>query len=552
MSMNPSHQFREINGANSISLGNVCVLSSSKGSPSLYVVVYHVEHELECYELQSVSELESSPDVFCLPLAIFGGNAVQVDLRKPVHVRPSELRPTDITLEKPMLEQLLRALVQRQVARYSDFKYQAQPFISGDTAIPVSGKVLGAEELHHMVDASLDGWLTTGRFNKQFEQSLAEFIGVRHVLTVNSGSSANLLALSALTSPKLGNRALKPGDEVITVAAGFPTTVNPILQNGLIPVFVDITLPSYNIDVTQLEAALSDKTRAIMMAHTLGNTFNLDVVVQFARERNLWLIEDCCDALGTTYTPAKTLLDGRGKEIEANVPRHVGRFGDIATLSFYPAHHITMGEGGAVYTDNGQLKLILESFRDWGRDCFCEPGQDNTCKKRFSYQLGQLPCGYDHKYTYSHLGYNLKISDMQAAVAVAQMQRLPGFIEQRKANFRRLYAGLRHLHKFLLLPEAETHADPSWFGFAVTLKQGGRAEFIQHLEQHKIANRLVFGGNLTKQPYFDHVDYRVVGELAVTDTVMHNALWLGVFPGLSDNMIDYMIDTICDYFNKKL
>jgi CDP-6-deoxy-D-xylo-4-hexulose-3-dehydrase len=552
MSMNPSHQFREVELAHAVKSGDLCVLATKKASPGLYVVVSQQEHELECYEVHPVSQLPPDPDFLGLPLAVFGSDAVQVDLRKPIHVRSSEVRPTEITLDNIMLEQLWRALVQRQVARYSEFKFQAQPFVKGETAVPVSGKVLGADELHHLVDASLDGWLTTGRFNKQFEQILAEYIGVRHVLTVNSGSSANLLALTALTSPKLGERALKPGDEVITVAAGFPTTVNPIVQNGLVPVFVDITLPSYNIDVSQLEAALSDKTRAIMMAHTLGNTFNLDVIVQFARERNLWLIEDCCDALGTTYSPSAILSDYRGKDIEAKVPRHVGRFGDIATLSFYPAHHITMGEGGAVYTDNGQLKLILESFRDWGRDCFCEPGQDNTCKKRFSYQLGQLPCGYDHKYTYSHLGYNLKISDMQAAVAVAQMKRLPTFIEQRKAHFSRLHEGLRHLHEFLLLPEAEPNADPSWFGFAITLKQGSRAEFIQHLEQHKIANRLVFGGNLTKQPYFDDVNYRVVGDLAVTDTVMHNSLWIGVFPGLSDSMIDYMIDTICDYFNKRL
>jgi CDP-6-deoxy-D-xylo-4-hexulose-3-dehydrase len=394
------------------------------------------------------------------------------------------------------------------------------------------------------VDASLDGWLTTGRFNQQFEQKLAQFLGVKHVLTVNSGSSANLLALTALTSPKLGERALKAGDEVITVAAGFPTTVNPILQNGLTPVFVDIALPSYNIDVRQLEEALSDKTRAIMMAHTLGHAFNLDEVVSFARKHNLWLIEDCCDALGTMYTPSRELA----KNIPEGTPRHVGTFGDIATLSFYPAHHITMGEGGAVFTNNGQLKLLLESFRDWGRDCFCEPGKDNTCKKRFSYQLGQLPCGYDHKYTYSHLGYNLKISDMQAAVAVAQMERLPDFISKRKDNFRRLHDGLKNLTDFLILPASETQVEASWFGFALTLKQGSRADFIQCLEQHKIASRLVFGGNLVKQPYFANQTYRVVGELTVTDQVMNDALWIGVFPGLDEPMIDYMIEVIQSYF----
>lgn len=550
MSMNPFHQFEPLTNAPSMMTGDICIMANRSASPGLYVVAAMQDLELECYEVQPAPAIASDHDQLYLPLPLFDDGGIRVDLRKPVYARAAELRQTEARLDPVMQEQLLRALVQRQVSRYSAFKYQPQSFAAGESAVPVSGKVLGAEELHHLVDASLDGWLTTGRFNKQFEQLLAEFIGVRHVLTVNSGSSANLLALSALTSPKLGDRALKPGDEVITVAAGFPTTVNPIIQNGLVPVFVDITLPSYNIDVSQLQAALSDKTRAIMMAHTLGNTFNLDAVVSFARQHDLWLVEDCCDALGTSYTPATTLTDARGKDIEANVPRHVGKFGDIATLSFYPAHHITMGEGGAVYTDNGQLKLILESFRDWGRDCFCEPGQDNTCKKRFGYQLGQLPCGYDHKYTYSHLGYNLKISDMQAAVAVAQMQRLPDFIERRKANFQRLHAGLSHLRAFLLLPEAEPNADPSWFGFAITLKQGKRAEFIQYLEQHKIANRLVFGGNLTKQPYFDNLDYRVVGDLAVTDKVMHDSFWIGVFPGLTDTMIDYMIDTISDYFNK--
>ena len=550
MSMNPLHQFEPVTNQPRLKVGDICIMANRSASPGLYVVASQQDQEVECYELQPSSFSESDHNQLYLPFPLFDEDGLSVDLRKPVYARNSEFRPTASRLDHAMQEQLLRALVQRQVSRYSAFKYQTQSFAAGESPVPVSGKVLGAEELHHLVDASLDGWLTTGRFNKQFEQALAEFIGVRHVLTVNSGSSANLLALSALTSPKLGERALKPDDEVITVAAGFPTTVNPIIQNGLVPVFVDITLPSYNIDVSQLQAALSDKTRAIMMAHTLGNAFNLDAVVAFAREHDLWLVEDCCDALGTTYAPSKNLTDGRAKNIEANVPRHVGKFGDIATLSFYPAHHITMGEGGAVYTDNGQLKLILESFRDWGRDCFCEPGQDNTCKKRFSYQLGQLPCGYDHKYTYTHLGYNLKISDMQAAVALAQMQRLPDFIGRRKANFRRLHAGLSHLQAFLLLPEAEANADPSWFGFAITLKQGKRAEFIQYLERHKIANRLVFGGNLTKQPYFDNIHYRVVGDLAVTDRVMHDSLWLGVFPGLTDAMIDYIIETISDYFKK--
>lgn len=396
----------------------------------------------------------------------------------------------------------------------------------------------------------MDGWLTTGRFNTQFEQQLATYLNVKHVLTTNSGSSANLLALTALTSPKLGERALRKGDEVITVAAGFPTTVNPILQNDLVPVFIDISVPSYNVDVSQLEQALSPKTKAIMMAHTLGNAINLDEVIHFARKNKLWIIEDCCDALGTTYTPTVELNDTRGQTIAANEPRHVGTFGDIATLSFYPAHHITMGEGGALFTNNGQLKLLIESFRDWGRDCFCQPGHDNTCKKRFGYQLGELPCGYDHKYTYSHIGYNLKITDMQAAVAVAQMERLPDFIDARRENFERLQAGLSSLSEFLILPKAESNSNPSWFGFAITLKQGNRNELIQFLESRKIASRLLFGGNLTKQPYFSDQNYRVIGELKNTDRVMNHTLWLGVFPGLNTEMVDYMIESLIHFFGK--
>lgn len=549
MSMNPFHDFQPLTAEMNVSAGDICILSTRTASPGLYVVAAHEEQQLECYELLPGSRHDSEQNQLYLPFELMGQAGVLVDLSQPVNIQPAQIRQVEARLDDALMEQLLRALVQRQVARYSAFKYQPKAFTKGESSVPVSGKVLGAEELHYLVDASLDGWLTTGRFNREFEQALAEFLGIKHVLTVNSGSSANLLALSALTSPKLGDRALKPGDEVITVAAGFPTTVNPILQNGLVPVFVDISLPGYNIDASQLEAALSDKTRAVMMAHTLGNPFNLDAVVQFARQHGLWLVEDCCDALGTTYTPSTELSDYKGRPIAAGEPRHVGSFGDIATLSFYPAHHITMGEGGAVYTDNGQLKLILESFRDWGRDCFCEPGKDNTCNKRFSYQLGQLPCGYDHKYTYSHCGYNLKISDMQAAVAVAQLKRLPDFIAARKANFKRLYQALRHLSDYLLLPEAEPGSDPSWFGFALTLKQGGRSEFIQYLESHRIANRLVFGGNLVKQPYFADKPFRQAAKLDVTDQVMHDSLWIGLYPGLSEDMIDFMIDTISQFFS---
>lgn len=446
-------------------------------------------------------------------------------------------------------EQHLRQDVLKAVERYSQEKFKTQPFISGETPVPVSGKVIGNKELEYLVESSLDAWLTTGRFNTQFERELGSFLGVKHVLTTNSGSSANLLALTALTSPKLGDRALQAGDEVITVAAGFPTTVNPILQNGLIPVFVDIDINTYNIDTSQIKAAISDKTKAIMVAHSLGNAFNLDEVISIAREHDLWVIEDCCDALGTTYTPSKDLEDYRGQIIAAGQTQHVGTFGDIATLSFYPAHHITMGEGGAVYTNNGKLKIIIESFRDWGRDCFCPPGKDNTCKKRFDYQLGELPCGYDHKYTYSHIGYNLKITDMQAAIALAQMELLPEFIQVRKNNFSRLYEGLEHLTEHLLLPQAEKNSEPSWFGFAITLKQERRAALIQFLESKKIASRLLFGGNLTKQPYFKDQDYRIATSLDVTDQVMKNTLWLGVFPAITDDMIDYIIESLTEFFD---
>ncbi len=471
-----------------------------------------------------------------------------INVTKQYKIHQSEIISSITELTSTAFEKILRASVLNSVARYSKHKYQAVDFNAGETAVAVSGKVLGASELTHLVESSLDGWLTTGRFNQRFEQTLADFLGVKHVLTTNSGSSANLLALTALTSPKLGDRALQKGDEVISVAAGFPTTVNPIIQNGLIPVFVDIAIPGYNIDVSQLKSALSEKTKAIMLAHTLGNAFNLDEVIQFAREHRLWIIEDCCDALGTTYTPTVELTDYRGQVIPVNVARHVGTFGDIATLSFYPAHHITMGEGGAIFTNNGQLKILLESFRDWGRDCFCEPGQDNTCKKRFDQQLGQLPCGYDHKYTYSHIGYNLKITDMQAAVALAQMERLPAFIEARKHNFTRLYNGLAALTAHLILPEAEPNSSPSWFGFALTLKQRSRNEFIHFLESKKIASRLLFGGNLTKQPYMRNQTYRMIGPLDNTDYVMNNTLWIGVYPGINDDMIDYMIQAITDFF----
>ena len=381
-----------------------------------------------------------------------------------------------------------------------------------------------------MVQASLDGWLTTGRFNQQFEEQLAKFLGVKYVLTVNSGSSANLVAFSTLTSPKLGERAIRKGDEVIGVAAGFPTTVNPIVQFGAVPVFVDVDPMTHNIDAQKIEAAITPKTKAIMLAHSLGNPFNLDVVTALCKKYQLWLVEDCCDALGSTYRN-----------------QLVGTFGDIATLSFYPAHHITMGEGGAVFTNHHELKQIAESFRDWGRDCYCPPGKDNTCGKRFAWQLGGLPYGYDHKYTYSHLGYNLKITDMQAACALAQLQKAPDFIAKRKTNFAYLKERLASCVEFLQLPQAAEHSDPSWFGFPITLKDEcpvSRVDLTTYLDQHKIGTRLLFAGNLTRQPSMQGVEYRVSGDLRHTDKVMNDTFWIGVQPALTPEMLDYAASQI--------
>ena len=432
------------------------------------------------------------------------------------------------------LAEVHRRLVACGVEDFALAAFNQKPFVPGQTVVPPSGKVIGAPELKNMVDASLDGWLTTGRFNVAFEARLAKFLGVKHVLTTNSGSSANLLAFSALTSHKLGERAIKPGDEVIGVASGFPTTVNPILQYGAVPVFVDVDIPTYNIDVTKLEAAIGPKTKAIMLAHTLGNPYNLFEVTRIARKHKLWLIEDCCDALGSTYG---------GK--------HVGSFGDIATLSFYPAHHITMGEGGAVFTNDDTLKKIIESFRDWGRDCYCAPGKDNTCGKRFGWKLGELPQGYDHKYTYSHLGYNLKISDMQAACALAQMDRLDDFVEARKQNFARLHERLQSCQEFLTLPEATGNSDPSWFGFPITIREEAgtnRVDLLNYLDQNRIGTRLLFAGNLTRQPYMIGRNFRVSGELTNTDVVMNNTLWIGIYPGLTKEMLDYVADKLEAFF----
>jgi len=427
-----------------------------------------------------------------------------------------------------------RAAILKSVRAYAEKKLAPAAFVPGTSPVPPSGKVLGAEELVNLVDASLDAWLTTGRFNDAFEKKLAAYLGVDHVLTCNSGSSANLLALSALTSPLLGEKALKPGDEVITAAAGFPTTVNPILQNGLVPVFVDSHIPTYNPLPETIHAAISSKTRAIMIAHTLGNPFAVAEVRAVADRHNLWLIEDCCDALGSTYRNQK-----------------VGTFGHLGTLSFYPAHHITMGEGGAVFTSDPLLKRIVESFRDWGRDCWCNPGCDNTCGKRFDWQLGELPAGYDHKYVYSHLGYNLKITDMQAAVGLAQLERLPGFIAARQRNFDDVVERLATLAQFFILPQATPGSTPAWFGFPVTLTEASgtaRVDLLRYLDQYRIGTRLMFAGNLIRQPYMQDREYRVSGLLANADRVMRDTFWIGLWPGMTTDMFDYTVDRLATYF----
>jgi len=433
-----------------------------------------------------------------------------------------------------MNKEQIREQIIHLVSQYGTLASQAKAFEPGQTVIPPAGKVVGAKEMELMVEASLDAWLTTGRFNDEFEARLAQFIGVAHLITVNSGSSANLVAFSTLTSSKLGARAIMPGDEVIGVAAGFPTTVNPILQFGAVPVFVDVELGTYNIDASLIEAAISPKTKAIMLAHTLGNPYNLDVIVALCKKYKLWLIEDCCDALGATYNG-----------------QMVGTFGDIGTMSFYPAHHITMGEGGAVFTNNYELKQIAESFRDWGRDCYCPPGKDNTCGKRFCWKLGKLPQGYDHKYTYSHLGYNLKITDMQAACGVAQLDRIEDFVTARKKNFKFLKDRLQSCAEFLILPEATENSDPSWFGFPMTLRPEAnttRVDLLTYLDQYKIGTRLLFAGNLTRQPYMEGRNYRVSGTLTNTDIVMNDTFWIGVYPGLTEEMLEFVAGKLEVFF----
>ena len=424
----------------------------------------------------------------------------------------------------------LRAQILELTREYHAAAFPERDFVAGTSPVPVAGRVFDADEVEHLVDASLDFWLTTGRFAATFEKRFSKVFGRRHAILVNSGSSANLVALSALTSLKLGKRRIKPGDEVITVASGFPTTVNPIVQNGAVPVFLDVHVPTYNVDVTHLEDALTPRTRAVMMAHTLGNPFDLATITKFCEEHDLFLVEDCCDAVGATY-------DGR----------HVGSSGEFATTSFYPAHHLTMGEGGCVITNKGKLKVLAESFRDWGRDCWCEPGKEDTCGKRFDQQFGTLPHGYDHKYVYSHIGYNLKLTDLQAAVGVAQLDKLDGFVAARRANFARLHEGLAGLEEVYVLPEATPNSDPSWFGFPLAVRPDGpleRLDVVRHLDDRKIHTRLLFGGNLLRQPAYRHIEHRVVGDLTNADYVMDNVFWLGVYPGLGEPQIDFVIETL--------
>ncbi len=444
---------------------------------------------------------------------------------------------------KNKTEQEARAEILQLVSEYCDaFHNQNKEYQEGDR-IPYASRVYDHDEMVNLVDSSLDFWLTSGRYTDEFEKKLAEYLNVRFCSLVNSGSSANLLAFMTLTSPLLGERRVKRGDEVITVAAGFPTTVTPMIQYGAVPVFVDVTIPQYNIDVRKLEEALSPKTKAVMIAHTLGNPFDLKAVKEFCKKNNLWLIEDNCDALGSTYT-----IDG--------VTKQTGTIGDIGTSSFYPPHHMTMGEGGAVYTNNPVLNKIARSFRDWGRDCVCNPGQDNMCEHRFDRQYGELPLGYDHKYVYSHFGYNLKATDMQAAIGCAQLEKFPSFVEKRKENFRRMRSQLEGLEEYLILPEAAENSDPSWFGFLITCKEGvDRNALVQYIEDHGVQTRMLFAGNLTKHPCFDEMrknkeGYRIIGDLTNTDRIMNESFWVGLYPGMSEKKIDYMAKVIRNYFEE--
>ena len=446
-------------------------------------------------------------------------------------------------LKRQKIDEMLRKLITiTTIAHYKSVHRDSSSFVPGQSRIPYAGRVYDEKEMISLVDSSLDFWLTTGRFAQKFEKKLAEFLGIKYCSLTNSGSSANLLAFMALTSPKLGARQIQKDDEVITVAAGFPTTVAPIIQYGAVPVFVDVLLETYNVDCKQLEAAVSPKTKAVMLAHTLGNPFDLQSIKEFCEHHNLWLIEDNCDSLGSKY-----LYNGKWL--------FTGTIGDLGTSSFYPPHHITTGEGGAVYTNDTALKRIVDSFRDWGRDCWCPPGRDNTCQKRFDWQLGELPKGYDHKYTYSHFGYNLRATDMQAAVGCAQLDKLSSFVEARNRHWQLLHEGLQDLDDVFILPEATTNSEPSWFGFLLTLKDDisfTRGEIVNHLENRGIQTRMLFAGNLIKHPCFDQMrtqnkGYRVVGEMKNTDRIMNQTFWVGVYPGMTEKVLVYMVKEIHNF-----
>ena len=423
------------------------------------------------------------------------------------------------------------------VDKYFKENFKKKKFIKNKSPVPVSGKVIDSKDIKKIVESALDGWLTTGRFNKKFEKEIAEKIGSKLAITTCSGSSANLIAFSSLCSPKLGKRMIKPGDEVITLAASFPTTVNPIIQNNCIPLFLDIKIPTYSICANEIEKNISEKTKAIMVAHTLGNPFDLEKIRYLCDKHNLWLVQDCCDAFGAKFNNKK-----------------LGFFGDVGTLSFYPAHHITTGEGGAVFTNSIKLKRIAESIRDWGRDCYCEPGKDNTCGKRFCWKLGKLPYGYDHKYTYSHIGYNLKITDMQAACGVSQISKLERFVKSRNKNFDYLKNKFKEFEDYFILPEKSLNSEPSWFGFLLTLRpqvKFNRNELIEFLNKNRIGTRLLFSGNITKQPYMENIKYKVSGNLDNTNLVMNNSFWLGVYPGLNKSHLDFMHSVFKDFINSK-